>query len=390
MKKYIFAAILLIFSSFSFAAPDYRAAFLKGNIQDKTTAVREASDSEGIWLSAAALKFALENKAYLGKDRDLDSLVVASILSIPDTFFDDKSNPDIAVFMNDFTNIFSVFADSNTVQIALLQKIIQIKDKIDTKPFTKILNSYIQNLSPSYDSGVSKTVFSALEDFGDRESFVILYNHWNNKRLSAFFSDIEKALISLTGISSNEVIQIIHSKDINQICKVFSLAQKNSKISKNILCEIAGNALSESIILTDSSSKLTQEVKDLQSQSLSILVQNKWTRASSIAIDYLRFSKKMFDNNVIDENFFAKVISAMSEISPIDSVNTLCSMLEDYNNRKEKNENVSDVVVRAVINTLGAIGNKSAFDYLLAVTYLSYPEEVLAAAREALAGLRWQ
>ena len=98
----------------------------------------------------------------------------------------------------------------------------------------------------------------------------------------------------------------------------------------------------------------------------------------------------MFDNNVIDEDSFAKVITSMADISPIDSVNTLCSLLEEYNNRKEKNEKVPDSVVRAVINTLGAIGNKSAFDYLLAVTYLSYPEEVLAAAREALAGLRWQ
>ena len=110
MKKYIFAAIFILFSSLSFAASDYRSSFLKGNIQDKTAAVREASGSEGIWLSAAALKFALENKQYLGKDRDLDSLVVASILSIPDTFFDDKSNPDTAVFMKDFTNVFSVFS----------------------------------------------------------------------------------------------------------------------------------------------------------------------------------------------------------------------------------------------------------------------------------------
>jgi hypothetical protein len=292
--------------------------------------------------------------------------------------------------MNDFTNVFSVFSDSNTVQIALLQKIVQIKDKVNTKDFTKLLNSYIQNLSASSDVSVAKTVFAALEVIGDRESFVILYNHWNNKRLSAFYEDIEKALVSLSEISSNEIIQIIHSKDIVQLCKVYSLAKKKSKISKNILCEIAGNALSESILLTDSSSKLTQEVKDLQKQCLEILVQNSWTRASSIAIDYLRFSKKMFDNNVIDEIEFSKVISAMSDISPIDSVNPLCSLLDEYNNRKEKNEKVPDSVVRAVISTLGAIGNKSAFDYLLAVTYLSYPEEVLAAAREALAGLRWQ
>ena len=52
-------------------------------------------------------------------------------------------------------------------------------------------------------------------------------------------------------------------------------------------------------------------------------------------------------------------------------------------------KSVSIHVVEAVIKTLGAIGNKSAFDSLLGVTYLNYPESVLSAAREALAGLKW-
>ncbi|EID83995.1 hypothetical protein MSI_25880 [Treponema sp. JC4] len=148
--------------------------------------------------------------------------------------------------------------------------------------------------------------------------------------------------------------------------------------------------MSETILLVDSASKFTNEVDNLQSQCLSILEENKWTRASSIAIDYLRFCKKMFDNGVIKEEYFSRVISSMAEISPIESVNTLCALLEEFNNKKEKDEKLSISVVKAVINTLGAIGNKTAFDYLLAVTYLSYPDEVLSAAREALAGLRWQ
>ena len=390
MKKLIIF-LFAVLESLVLFAKDYRADFIKGNITEKTACVREASGSEGIWLSAAALDFALENRQYLGKDRDLDSLVVASILSIPDSFFENGSKEQAGVFIDDFTKIFSVFSDSSNVQIALLQKIIQIKDKINTKNFTEILNNYVQNINlSSADSGVLKTVFASLEEIGNRESFVILYNLWNNKRFSSYSAEIEKALIKLSSISANEIIQIIHSKEINQICRVFELAEKNSKISKNFLCEIAENALSESILLVDSTSKLTPEVMVLQSRCLEILEENSWTRASAICIDYLRFSKKMFDNGIIGEAYFAKVVSSMSDISPIESVAQLCAYLEEFNGRKEKNENVSDTAVLAVINTLGAIGNKSAFDYLLAVSYLSYPDEVLSAAREALAGLRWQ
>ena len=363
--------------------------FIKGNITDKTSAVREANGEEGIWLSTKALEFALENKQYIGTDRDLDGLVISAILSIPADYFS-KYPQQAAILMKYFIDIFKGFNDSSTVQIAVLQKITAIKDKTDIKNFTAILNEYIQNVNPGADSSLIKAVINTLEITGNRDSFVILYNLWNNKRFSAFYEDIEKALINLSAFSVNEIIQIIRSKDITQTCKVFALTQKNSKISKNLLCEISEISLSETILLVDSASKFTNEVNNLQSQCLSILEENKWTRASSISIDYLRFCKKMFDNGVITEEYFSRVISSMAEISPIESVNTLCALLEEFNNKKEKDEKLSIPVVKAVINTLGAIGNKTAFDYLLAVTYLSYPDEVLSAAREALAGLRWQ
>ena len=388
MKKFLnFTLIGVLFNmAFSaFAAPKSSSTvkFLKGNISEKTQAVRETSGEEGIVLSTKALEFALENKVYLGSDRELEGLVVSAILSIPDELFSDTQKSER--FLNQFLEVFKSFSDSSTVQIAVLKKILLIKDKSDLRVFTALLNSYIQNANPNSDASVIKAVLEALEEIGNRESFVILYNHWNNKRFSAFSADIEKALISLSAISSNEIIQIIQSKDIAQICKVFALAQKNPKISKNLLCEISEISLSETILLVDSSSKFTSEVDVLQNQCLAILEENKWTRASMIAIEYLHYCKR-----IIKEEYFARVITSMSEISPIESVNQLCALLEEFNSRKEKEEKVSETAVMAIINTLGAIGNKSAFDYLLAVTYLSYPDDVLSAAREALAGLRWQ
>ena len=52
--------------------------------------------------------------------------------------------------------------------------------------------------------------------------------------------------------------------------------------------------------------------------------------------------------------------------------------------------NVSDEeVLLAVIESLGALGDKAAFDNLLYVTYLPYSETITTAARTALAGLKW-
>ena len=87
---------------------------------------------------------------------------------------------------------------------------------------------------------------------------------------------------------------------------------------------------------------------------------------------------------------FKTVITSLRNIAPLDAVNPLIDYLEELNDSTEKGKSVSTDIVLSIINTLGAIGNKAAFDSLLAVTYLNYEESVLTAAREALSGLRWQ
>ena len=92
----------------------------------------------------------------------------------------------------------------------------------------------------------------------------------------------------------------------------------------------------------------------------------------------------------MNEVQFKTVILALANTSPIESVPLLTAYLEDLNNLTEKGNVVSSDVILAVIKSLGTIGDKSAFDSLLAVTYLNYSEQVLSAARAALSGLRWQ
>ena len=114
--------------------------------------------------------------------------------------------------------------------------------------------------------------------------------------------------------------------------------------------------------------------------------------AGSLAIIVLviRFITRRRDRNSKQHKQFKTVITSLRNIAPLDAVNPLIGYLEELNDSTEKGNTVSTDIVLSIINTLGAIGNKAAFDSLLAVTYLNYEESVLTAAREALSGLRWQ
>ncbi len=368
-----------------------RIKFIKGNIADKTAAVKEATDTDAEWISNQSIDFCLENKEILGNDRELDGLAVAAILSYSSDTVKKLTDLKKQKLSNNLIALFNSFNKSNTVQIAVISKIVSLKEVLSTESFTTILNNYLNNSDiKSADSGVFKTAVSALETIGNEESFIILYKFLNDNSYAAYKNEIEKTTIALIPNAMDEVIGLIKGSDMKKIASVFELVQKNEQISKKNLCEISENVLSESILLIDNSSGIPAENISVQLTALNILNENNWTRASDVALSYFQVSKELYEKRDLNSEQFATVILSLRNIAPLDAISPLISYLEELNDLTQNGNNVSSDIVMSVINTLGAIGDKSAFDSLLAVTYLSYDESVLAAAQKALSGLRWQ
>ena len=377
MKKQFVLLLIGLTLSGNVFGQEYKKQFIKGNIQDKTTAVREASGQEGIWLSQKAIDFVLENNEITGTDRDMDGLAVAAVLSLPNDYVSGLSESEKNQVMSKFIELFEKFSRSNTVQIAVQSKVLALKDNMNTDAFTDVLNKFLQSSSVlSSDSSLLKSVINSLGFIGNNISFSILYNNLNDKRYSAYYSEIEQTIQKLIPVSMNEVLQIVHSKDSANTQRIFNIV-KQASITTNNLCEIAENVLNDSPLIS------------IKFEALEILNKNKWTRASNSVLAFFQTSQKDFQNQIVTENQFVTLINSLVNISPLDAVTPLIKYLGELNQQLEYNNTVNQNVVLAVINSLGAIGDKSAFDSLLAVTYLNYPETVLSAARQALAGLRW-
>ena len=100
--------------------------FIKGNISDKTAAVREASQRKQNGFLSQAVDFCLENKEILGNDRELDGLAVAAILSYsPENV--KKQMKTKQKLTENFISLFTKFNKSTTVQIAVISKTVTLK-----------------------------------------------------------------------------------------------------------------------------------------------------------------------------------------------------------------------------------------------------------------------
>ncbi len=391
-KKILLASILFCSLNLNaFSAATAMQKFIKGNLNEKTVAVREASGEEAYKLSNTAIDFCIESHPVLGNDRELDSLAVAAVLSLSPDYIKNLNSDAKLNVMKKIENLFSTFNASSTVRIAVISKVRSLSDIVDVSDFVAKLNDYLQQEAVSTnETAVIKAVINALQDFGNKDSFIICYTLLNNSKFSSYNEDLEQACSSLIPQSMNEVLGIISQSNMTSLTKIYDLVQKNTKLSKKNLCEISENVTLRAILYMDNFSNQTHEQQDMQLKALTVLSENKWTVSSKTAVNYFMNAKKQYQAGSINESFFCDVIACLPNIAPIDSVVPLSDYLEELNAQTEKGEKVSIPVVLSVIKTLGLIGDKTAFDSLLAVTYIPYPESVLSSAREALSGLRWQ
>ena len=233
MKKIISFIFLSCFITCIYAQTQQnKALFLKGNITDKTNAVRQASGEEAKWITDQAINFVLENKDFFGNDRDIESLALAAILSISNDYTETLNSQQKTELLNNYLQLFNKFESSSTVQIAVLSKISMLDKNCDLAPALEMLNNFVSVKEPSStDSGVYKAVINALGQLGNNVSFTILYNALNDYKYNSLFGDIEKAVVQLIPVSMNEVLQITHSKDLIQMSKILNLNCWPSRIA---------------------------------------------------------------------------------------------------------------------------------------------------------------
>lgn len=387
MKKLIFIfAILLTFSA-NAEISESQKKFIKGNIQDKTTAVKEAQNEDAVILPKKSIEFVLSNAEYFAFDRDFSALALASVLKLPKE--GEKIEKNFSGITDDLIQLFTLFNDE-TVRIAIIDKFDSIQNSTEKGKFVALLNNYIKTLNAqTKDSAVTKNAVECLGKNGNSESFILLYELWKNKICENFTGEVEKSLLMLTDSHINDCIKLIARSSIKEIGEFFNLIKNSSEIHLNFKAEIAENALLATINNTEGDSKNSAQTIALQLDALQILSDAQWTRSASLSVQYFLIAKEQYKKNILKEEQFIQVIKCMTTLSSPDAAQNLSNYLAEMNSLSEKNITSARNVVLAVINCLGALGDKTAFDNLLYVTYLNYPEEIKNAARTSLAMLKW-
>lgn len=365
--------------------------FVAGNLADKAKAVTMALGAEKLELAQNALTFSLNYVNILGSDdKDLAFLAESALEALSEDYIKNQMSgaerKELVALLYKLYTQFSLTA----LKRATLQKLAATGEK--SADFNLALTSQVK--IDTLDKDLMDCVIEALGAVGDSSTFNLLFSLLGRPAYEVHSQCIKKALRVLAFKNVADVATFIQKCNVAQcvaifdICKPSQAAQSTEELY--FVANIAENTLSRAVFIAENSNLVDEGLVSLLFDSYSFLVTLKWTRASHVAIRYLSLAKKLYTLSKFDSARYATVIKSLTVIAPLESSRVLIGFLEEANVAKAARKAIfSEDVVLAMIETLGALGDKSAFDALLAVTYHDYSSPVIAAAKSALAMLKW-
>ncbi|PKL07727.1 MAG: hypothetical protein CVV51_12545, partial [Spirochaetae bacterium HGW-Spirochaetae-7] len=119
------------------------------------------------------------------------------------------------------------------------------------------------------------------------------------------------------------------------------------------------------------------------------LTTRAWQKASPLAIKHFYDFQLQYNRGQVSKSDFLEAIALVGAMGTTEAAQALALYLQLINTETEQGKSFDEQIALAVVTNLGRLGDKTAFDYLLYIGYLQYPESVKKAARDALQKLRW-
>ena len=365
----------------------YQRNFVRSGIDVKLDILREAEASaiQGLGpLYELALEFVLQNAELLRDDQALIDLATEAARGVGSTTHTRAVSPLWRVFM--------AFRDSRT-RVAVLGSL-AVLGKGDGQ-LVENLNQNLANQNNVYKAGIApdeetlSACIAALAALGDGSSFPVLFSAMIAGYPQRIAGQAAEALKSIRGDYKKYLIDVMRKNPPAEKLLAFKAGTANDDFNEAARGELAEAAVEITLGLHPTDSQELEAVQELRYEAILELTAQRWTRATALAIKHFYRVQTDYGQGLAPKDRFIEAIACLGSLASGESAQALSLQLGLLNAEMEQKRNFDADILFAVIDALGSIGDKVAFDYLLYIGYLPYPDDVKAAARDALNRLKW-
>jgi len=242
---------------------------------------------------------------------------------------------------------------------------------------------------PAFDAKTLAVCAQTLGKIGDASSFAVLFEAAVSARDSLLAQASAAALNALQDGYTEQILAKMDGKRLQDTYPAFSFAMRKEGLPAADRGRIAAQAFALAVEEKGETGSDREQLAALAGEALAELTALKWAQASPVVVKYFYLRQGDYKNDRSNVDALVPVVRCMGAMGTTESAQALSIFLGLLNSDTEQKKNYNEQLMLAVIQALGDLGDKSAFDYLLYVGYLDYPETVKKASRDALARLEW-
>jgi hypothetical protein len=391
LRRFVFLCMIFC-SAFAFSQEQillaYQRNFIRASLPAKPGILRDAATDyrSGEFIGALyefALQFTLDYSEIFRDDSDMITLTVEAARGI--------GTSGRRASVDTLWKVFMAYRNSFT-RVEILEVLLKLgkDDRV-----IQYLNEFFVNQNDSFRSGVPpdyttlSACISTLGAFGEASSFPALFSGLSVGYTPRIYNEIQRALESLQGNYQQTILDILQRNPPADKLAAFRLGTESEKFRVPNQGEYAKMALEIAMDYIPRQDESVTEIDLLRYYAIQAITRLRWIPAGPLAIKHYYRTLTDYQNGAAPKERLLEAISCLGVMGNIESSQVLALQLSYYNSRMEYNAEYDTDIILRLIQSLREIGDRSAFDNLLYVSFLNYPEQIQAAAREALNRIIW-
>lgn len=395
MKKLLGSILVFAVMASALGAQDsgkilatYKGNFAKASLTVKIEILQDAAGNKGVTemgpLFLDAVDFILSNSSFIGSDpqyRQLAQIAIEQLAAI-------KHAP----AKQSLWKVFQLDTDTTMrVKTAGALGIISAGDA----EIIGSLNKWLESQNSVFATGkipdlqVVSAVLQAIGKLGDPTSFPILFRSMILGYSEKVTALAREALLSVKGDFQEMITGILKNSSFLEKRQALAMALESDKLNEEQKGTVAEYALDVGLHTAPTDAASKDIARDMRQAAVKALSERRWSKATALLIEHLDTVIMENDRGLSDKRFLLDAVAALGNMATHEAAVRLTNYLVLLNSYTEKGRSYDEQTVLTVIDNLGKLGDKVAFDDLMYTQYLNYTSPIKKKARAALDNLKW-
>jgi hypothetical protein len=239
------------------------------------------------------------------------------------------------------------------------------------------------------DQQVVPAILRALGRLNDPSSFPSIFTAMVLGYSAETTQVARESLLAIKGDLSELLAGIVKTGQPAEKLLALQMAVEGDRISDANKASLAELALDVGLHTSATDTGSRASLRTMRVLAAKTLRDRSWQKASPLLIEHLDMTIMEADRGLADKGALLEAIASLGTIGTHEAAVRLTQYLVLLNSYTEKGKGYDEQVVGTVIENLGLLADKVAFDDLMYTQYLNYSNAIKKAARAALERLRW-